>query len=199
MSFVELSAILGNWGEFIGSIAVVATLIYLAIQVRQNSQQIQDNVSSLQIGAYQDLMSRIADMNKLAIENPDWAEITIKGARSPQDLTDTEISRYLTYIITLTRHADMAFLQYEKGLLDRERFISSLGPFLGVLRASALARAQVKKSAESEYSIFTVAFKQELVILVRDAELFAESNEARPPLSAVRDELVAAISKKGPL
>ena len=198
MSFIELSAILGNWGEFIGSIAVVATLIYLAIQVRQNSQQIQDNVISLQIGAYQDLMSRIADINKLSIENPDWAEITIKGARSPQDLTDTEIGRYLTYIITLTRHADMAFLQYEKGLLDRERFISSLGPFLGVLRASALARAQVKKSAESEYTPFTVAFKQELVILVRDAELFAESNE-RPPLSAVRDELIAAISKKGPL
>jgi hypothetical protein len=69
MSFVELSAILGNWGEFIGSIAVVATLIYLAIQVRQNSQQLQDNVSSLQIGAYQDLMSRITDINRLSIEN----------------------------------------------------------------------------------------------------------------------------------
>ena len=189
MSFVELSAILGNWGEFIGSIAVVATLIYLAIQVRQNSQQMQDNVSSLQIAAYQDLMSRIADINKLSIENPDWAQIVMKAARNPQELTDTELSRYSTYIIMLLRHADMAYMQYEKGLLDRERFISSLGPFIGVLRVSALAREYVNRAALSEHSIFTVAFKQEVIGLVRETELFAESNEI-PPLRTLRDEVV---------
>jgi hypothetical protein len=30
--------LLGNYGEFIGAIAVVATLIYLAIQIRRNTQ-----------------------------------------------------------------------------------------------------------------------------------------------------------------
>ena len=35
MSFNELSQVLGNWGEFIGSIAILITLIYLAVQVRQ--------------------------------------------------------------------------------------------------------------------------------------------------------------------
>ena len=34
MTFIEISEILGNLGEFVGSIAVVATLIYLAVQVR---------------------------------------------------------------------------------------------------------------------------------------------------------------------
>jgi hypothetical protein len=34
MSILELSQILGNFGEFVGAIAVVATLIYLATQVR---------------------------------------------------------------------------------------------------------------------------------------------------------------------
>ena len=34
MSILELSQILGNFGEFVGAVAVVATLIYLANQVR---------------------------------------------------------------------------------------------------------------------------------------------------------------------
>ncbi len=35
MSFVELSSVLGNVGEFVASIAVLVTLIYLAVQTRQ--------------------------------------------------------------------------------------------------------------------------------------------------------------------
>ena len=34
---------LGNIGELVGGFAVVISLIYLAIQVRQNTQQMQEN------------------------------------------------------------------------------------------------------------------------------------------------------------
>ncbi len=34
MTLLEISQVLGNLGEFVGAIAVVATLLYLAIQVR---------------------------------------------------------------------------------------------------------------------------------------------------------------------
>ena len=40
---------LGALGEFVGAIAVVGTLIYLAVQIRQNTLQIRDNVLSLQV------------------------------------------------------------------------------------------------------------------------------------------------------
>jgi hypothetical protein len=35
MTLMEISQVLGNVGEFVGAIAVVATLLYLAIQVRE--------------------------------------------------------------------------------------------------------------------------------------------------------------------
>ena len=38
MSTLEISQLLGNYGEFIGAIAVVSTLIYLSIQVRANTR-----------------------------------------------------------------------------------------------------------------------------------------------------------------
>ena len=45
MSFVELSAVLGSWGEFVGSIAVVATLAYLTVQVRYTKQELSRSVA----------------------------------------------------------------------------------------------------------------------------------------------------------
>ena len=38
MSSLELSELLGNYGEFVGAIAVVATLVYLSVQIRANTK-----------------------------------------------------------------------------------------------------------------------------------------------------------------
>ena len=37
MSTLEYSQLLGNYGEFVGAIAIVVTLIYLAVQLKQNT------------------------------------------------------------------------------------------------------------------------------------------------------------------
>ena len=38
MTLIEISQLLGNMGEFVGAIAVVATLVYLSIQVRNTGR-----------------------------------------------------------------------------------------------------------------------------------------------------------------
>ena len=43
MDLMSTAQLLGNLGEFVGAIAVVATLIYLALQVRQSKVQINQN------------------------------------------------------------------------------------------------------------------------------------------------------------
>ena len=37
MNLMDVSQILGNFGEFFGAIAVVVTLAYLAVQIKQNT------------------------------------------------------------------------------------------------------------------------------------------------------------------
>ncbi len=37
MTMMETAQLLGNFGEFVGAIAVVATLMYLAFQIRQST------------------------------------------------------------------------------------------------------------------------------------------------------------------
>lgn len=188
LTFMELTSVLGNLGEFIGSVAVVATLIYLAIQVRQNSRQMQDNVNSLQVSAYQDLMSRISEMNRMAIENPDWAAVTRKAVANPEDLTEIEFGQYTTYVILLLRHADMAYMQYERGLLDGERYLSSLGPFLGSMRASAVARTIARRFLSGEHSAFTPEFRVEAERLISECANFPYASP-----HGLREETLASV------
>ncbi len=50
MSTLEISQLLGNYGEFVGAIGVIATLLYLSLQIRDSSKatesQVHVNLSS---------------------------------------------------------------------------------------------------------------------------------------------------------
>ena len=59
MDMVTTAQVLGNIGEFLGSIGVIATLIYLAIQIRQNTDATNRT-------AFQDLVNAQAEFNKAA-------------------------------------------------------------------------------------------------------------------------------------
>ena len=37
MDLMDTAQLLGNFGEFVGAIAVVVTLVYLSVQIRQNT------------------------------------------------------------------------------------------------------------------------------------------------------------------
>jgi hypothetical protein len=43
MGLIQITEILGNVGEFVGSFAVLATLVYLALQIKQSRQIIEEN------------------------------------------------------------------------------------------------------------------------------------------------------------
>jgi hypothetical protein len=59
---------LGNLGDFVGGIAVVATLLYLAVQVRQNSR-------NLQIAAIDAAHGYFAQSQIAIAQSPDLAEL----------------------------------------------------------------------------------------------------------------------------
>ena len=40
---------LGNLGEFVGALGVVAALVYLAFQIRQNTRQLRNNARAIRL------------------------------------------------------------------------------------------------------------------------------------------------------
>jgi hypothetical protein len=89
MNHQAFAQLLGNYGEFIGAIAVVATLIYLATQIRQNNEL-------LRSGSRQTLVSN--DVTSLAA-NLEYADVFAKFA-SEQELSAEEQLR-LSFMFAL--------------------------------------------------------------------------------------------------
>lgn len=116
--------------ELLSAAAVVATLIFLAMEVRQNTQQAALNTRAVEVSAYQDLIAQIATLNALSIENPQFAAIHARWNAGDTLLTPGELNQMGAYFWLLFRHGDLAFHQFERGLIGRQQLRSALGPVL---------------------------------------------------------------------
>ena len=92
---------IGAVGEVLGAVLVAGTLIYLIIQVRQNSASINATTNQANISAFNQL-------NAILAENPNLAAILLKGTEHPEQLTDEEnlsftwiVRAYLNLYLTL--------------------------------------------------------------------------------------------------
>ena len=118
--------------ELASALAVVATLVFVGLEVRETRRQTALNTEAIQVAAYQDLISQINRFNELLLE-PDVAAVFERmqdpeGEWSTFSPVERRQARSLLYI--LVRHADMAYYQFEHGMLPEERFDSALRPLL---------------------------------------------------------------------
>ena len=85
---------LGNIGEFVGAIGVVASLIYLALQIRQNSYQINQNTNSV-LGSVELENARLAsDWLVTIAQNPQLGRVWSLGLSDPTKLTEDEAVQF---------------------------------------------------------------------------------------------------------
>jgi len=107
--------------EIVGGIAIVLSLIFVGMQIRQNSE-----IS--QINAYQELVSQITVMNTLRVQDGEFADLFWRFDHGEQPLDDKERARLEAFLYMVFRQGDLAYRQYEKGLIDRDGLISVLAP-----------------------------------------------------------------------
>ena len=79
MSIIELSEVLGNLGEFAGAFGVVATLIYLAIQVRHSRNAMEENARLAQGAVLATTFTHFSNFRRHIIDNADVARIWREG------------------------------------------------------------------------------------------------------------------------
>ena len=129
MSILELGAL----GEFLGSIAVLATLVYLSVQIRQNTRGMDESKKlalaqtyQLRSDALQMMLVHAADSEHIG---PIIAKLT--GAGYPEkisaleQLSDVERQRFRLWQIAQETHWDNMFFQYQQGFIDEEYYRDS--------------------------------------------------------------------------
>ena len=144
MNWTMLSAI----GEILSSGAILVTLIYLAIQTRQNADATQANTRQAILAADQQFLAQIMD-------DPELYSI-----RTKPELTECEKIRLGALLTTFVRMRENNWLQYQNGVLDEatwETYRSSIVAFLG----SSSCRTWWQK-----YAVVRRAFDSRFITLV---------------------------------
>ncbi len=107
MTIMELGAV----GEFVGAIAVVVTLIYLAVQMRQNT-------NALKLATARSVTEELQDSFSLLASNQELADIFVT-ASGELALQGAERVRYYTLTSNLVRVYENAFLQSRAGAMEQ--------------------------------------------------------------------------------
>ncbi len=129
MSILELGAL----GEFLGSIAVLATLVYLSVQIRQNTRGMDESKKLALAQTYQVRSDALQMMLVHAADSEHIGPIISKltGAGYPEDisalekLSDVERQRFRLWQIAQETHWDNMFFQYQQGFIDEEYYRDS--------------------------------------------------------------------------
>jgi hypothetical protein len=105
---------LGALGEFISSIVVVVSVIYLAVQVRQNTaQQKREETISIQQGQNQ-LVRQMID--------PVLARAFARTAAGDGSASTADRSRAIVWVVQYLNHFQIVCDLHEQGTLDDERY-----------------------------------------------------------------------------
>ena len=126
MTIMELGAL----GEFLGSIAVLATLVYLSVQIRQNTRTMDESKKLALAQTYQMRSDALQMMLVHAADSDHIGPIITKltGVGYPEDigalehLSIEERGRFRQWQIAQQTHWDNMFFQYQQGFIDEEYY-----------------------------------------------------------------------------
>jgi len=117
----------GAVGELLGATAVLVTLAYLSVQVRQNARSLdQQN----RFAAAEMLQRRADALLQLGMlvgseENfPIWMKITAAECVKPDQFDPAERARAAFLLMTLRGNLENTFLQYKQGLIPEDFYRS---------------------------------------------------------------------------
>ncbi len=109
MDIMELGAI----GELVGGVAVVASLVYVGLQLRHNASAVE---SANHVG----MLQYAATIESLVVSDSEMADIDHRGCAGPQELSDLEWRRFRGLGLMRFGYWEAAYLNYKKGMIDAE-------------------------------------------------------------------------------
>jgi len=112
MTFDEL----GNLGEFISSIAVLVSLIYLALQIKKSTE-------TARTSTYHSIVSDFGAMNQTLATAPELAQLYVRALEEFETLDTGEKARISQLFYLTFRSFENMFYQHQKGYLDEDVWI----------------------------------------------------------------------------
>lgn len=123
---------MGNIGEAVGAVAVVVSLVYLVVQIRQNTR-------SIRAATYPSIVSAAADCNQTISRDKALARIMRLGSDDPSALDADEQVQFSFLCMQLFDIFENLYLQHVHGDLDDEYWVPRRKSFLALFRSPGFA------------------------------------------------------------
>ena len=161
MDHLTFAQLLGNYGEFVGAIAVVVTLVYLTAQVRQNTNAIQS--------------STFASWNEAAQSWGDFAAyhaktLAIIQDKKLEDLTPEEWWVALGFATKSFNQGQAAFLHHRAGSLSSEVLDAHLEGLVQAIEGNVVLQGIWREQMRNVFApSFVEHMEQKVRVLAPDA------------------------------
>jgi hypothetical protein len=124
---------LASLGSFVSGIAVLVSLVYLALQVRQATKHARAQIA-------QNRITRTVDANFRQTDG-ELSDIAGRGRMGDASLTQSEIARFMSFARAQFWNAEDNFMQHREGMLPKPMFLSFRGSMIGLMRGAGIQAA----------------------------------------------------------
>jgi len=117
---------LGALGEIVGALAVIVTLVYLSVQIRQNTK-------ASRIAAVQAASENSSRFSELIAADPELGEIFWRGLREPDSLEQAQRRQFLSVLNVFIRREAVSFYLHQEGIMPDELWAARVESLRGAV------------------------------------------------------------------
>ena len=132
---------LGNLGEFISGLAVVVTLVYLAIQIRHNTRAVRSSM-------HQDMIESTLRIAESVSDTDDLGRIVLHADEGYDELTDVERIRFDAYAERVFNNFESVFYSYRNSMIEEDLWESWESSYLTDISRAAMRRYWQEESPQ---------------------------------------------------
>jgi len=148
---------IGAVGEILGAIAVFVSLVYLAIQTKNNTK-------ALRSSAFHQVRESFSEVSLSMVEDTSLALLVNRAISNDPSLNEEEIIRYNYFLTTFFRRGESAYFQSSEGTLQMETWMGIKETIVVALR-NDYGQAWIAESS----SRFTKDYITEITKALNDA------------------------------
>ena len=123
---------LASLGEFVAGLGVIVSLVYLSLQVRQNTLSVRASTN-------QAFAEAAGEIGGSLYADPELFKFFEKAMRSPGSLDRSERLRWHLIATRIVRHMESSYYQYLFGTMDSELWAGLDASFRGMASEPGLA------------------------------------------------------------
>jgi hypothetical protein len=113
---------IGAIAELIGALGVVASLAYLALQIRQNTHHIDFNTRAIRASTFQSFSDTFGAFEDLLLANLELGKVWVQGLTDFESLDAGDRVTFNNVAHKFLRMYETLYLQYEAGLVEQSLF-----------------------------------------------------------------------------